>query len=277
MKLKDYARDWLAYAASFRAASTITRYRTALNALAAGLGDCELADVKPAAVKAWHGARAGVVAPATLAVDTVVVQRLFRSAVKEELLPTDPTEALDRVPVDRQAKALDATWAGAHQAVSEHADEPYRAALLLILQSGVRIGELLHLRWQDVTEGGLDVRPHDGWKPKSSASCRRIPQTAEAVECLSVLKGCARNGYVCDMRSQAEKHLRQALARACEAAGIAPLKVHDLRHLFITHHAEINTHIEVVRKLAGHASVTTTQRYFHLQERSLVEAMERFK
>lgn len=277
MRLRDYAKSWLAYAAHFRAASTITRYRTALNALTASLGECELAEVTPEALKAWHGERAAAVAPATLSVDTVVVRRLFRSALKEGLLPADPSEALDRVPVSRQAKDLGATWASARDAISGHAKKPYRAALLLLLQSGLRIGELVHLRKEDVADGALWVRPHGGWRPKSKSSCRRIPETGEAAECLKLLKACARNGYVVELGSEPKRRLREALARACGAAGITRLKPHDLRRLFATHLCELGIHIEAARKLMGHASVTTTQRYFCLQERSLAEAMGRFE
>lgn len=277
MKLKDYAKSWLAYAATWRAASTIARYRTALNALAATLGERELAGITPTKLRAWHAERAKATANVTRAVETVVVCRFFRDAAREGLAESNPAEALERPPVNRQAKNLEAIWSSAREAIAEHAEEPHRAALLLLLQSGLRISELLQLRWEDVAEAVLWVRPHDDWKPKSKSSCRRIPQTAEAVECLQILKGCARNGYVCDMGSDAKTHLREVLTEACEAAGMTRLKPHDLRHLFLTHHAEIGTHIEIMRKLAGHASLRTTQQYCHLQERSLVDAMEKFR
>ena len=50
---------------------------------------------------------------------------------------------------------------------------------------------------------------------------------------------------------------------------------HTLRHTFCTHHAAAGTNLVVIQRVAGHASLTTTQRYLHLVDRMMEEAMEK--
>lgn len=53
-------------------------------------------------------------------------------------------------------------------------------------------------------------------------------------------------------------------------AGIRGATVHTLRHTFCTHHAAKGTNLVVIQRAAGHASLTTTQRYLHLVGRLLM-------
>ncbi len=54
--------------------------------------------------------------------------------------------------------------------------------------------------------------------------------------------------------------------------GYGYLRRHDLRHTGLTWMADAGVKVHVLRKIAGHGSLTTTQRYLHPDERSIVEA-----
>ena len=64
------------------------------------------------------------------------------------------------------------------------------------------------------------------------------------------------------------------LGKYYRRAGIEGATVHTLRHSFCTHHAAAGTNIVVIQRAAGHASLTTTQRYLHLVDRMIEQAME---
>ena len=51
--------------------------------------------------------------------------------------------------------------------------------------------------------------------------------------------------------------------------------MHTLPHTFCTHHAAKGTNLVVIQRAAGHASLTTTERYLHLVDRMMEEQMER--
>jgi integrase len=54
--------------------------------------------------------------------------------------------------------------------------------------------------------------------------------------------------------------------------GYEHLRRHDLRHTGLTWLADAGVPVHVLRKIAGHGSLTTTQRYLHPDDRSLQDA-----
>jgi site-specific recombinase XerD len=66
------------------------------------------------------------------------------------------------------------------------------------------------------------------------------------------------------------------MAVACERAGIPYASPHALRHSFCTHLADDGVNPWTLRDLARHASITTTEKYLHLNQRhrSLVARLE---
>ena len=108
----------------------------------------------------------------------------------------------------------------------------------------------------------------------------------------SVMK--ARRPHTAELNRAAEQSLRVALAassakpfpfsywyaykRWCEgrvAADYPTLRIHDLRHSFVSNQLDAGTPINVVRDLAGHASIMTTQLYAHSTNEARRAAMDR--
>jgi integrase len=57
-----------------------------------------------------------------------------------------------------------------------------------------------------------------------------------------------------------------------ERLGFEHLRRHDLRHTGLTWLADAGVPLHVLRKIAGHGSITTTQRYLHPDRRSIDDA-----
>jgi integrase len=73
------------------------------------------------------------------------------------------------------------------------------------------------------------------------------------------------------------KSWRTAWRKLTKSAGLAGFRFHDLRHTFITTHAEIGTPIQVLMATAGHLSQKMTELYTHISQRSMEEAAEKFE
>jgi integrase len=69
--------------------------------------------------------------------------------------------------------------------------------------------------------------------------------------------------------------LRQAFVRACRRAELKGWRFHDLRHFFVTQLFRGGTPAATVQALAGHAHLTTTERYAHVARVDLRAAIER--
>lgn len=144
---------------------------------------------------------------------------------------------------------------------SASSDPRIYAIVELLLQTGIRIGELANIRNEDVLENGLIVRPYEG-HPK-----REVPLNKRAKDALKRYR---------DLRSNtADDHLfitktgkpflirniRDAIERYFKKAGIEDAKINDLRHTFVAHHLKNGVSMVFLSKVLGHKRLSSTERY----------------
>ena len=148
------------------------------------------------------------------------------------------------------------------------------AAIRLLIFSGARLREILHLRWEDVDlERGLLALPD------SKTGKKAIVLNAPA---MTVLAGLPHVGaYVIagqDAGTEREKpraDLNKPWRSVAKRAGLAGLRIHDLRHTHASFGAGAGLGLPIIGKLLGHARPTTTQRYAHLDNDPVRRASER--
>lgn len=149
---------------------------------------------------------------------------------------------------------------------------PVHAMVLLGGDAGLRSGEIIGLRWQDIDfkKGALHVR-RAVWMgevtlPKSGKE-RTVPMTSRLAECLRGQRHLVRDevlyrpGGEQASRATVHKWLKQAERRAgLESVGA----LHKLRHTFCSRLARNGAAAAAIQQLAGHSSYATTSRYVHL-------------
>ena len=138
--------------------------------------------------------------------------------------------------------------------------DPHAAgALRLLLFSGCRLREILHLKWQEV-----DVERGLLFLGDSKTGRKTIVLNAPA---LAVLASLPRVGsYVVpgDNAEMPRTDLKRPWTMITRQAGLDGLRIHDLRHSFASFGAGGGMGLPIVGKLLGHANATTTARYAHL-------------
>jgi integrase len=144
------------------------------------------------------------------------------------------------------------------------------AAIRLLLFTGCRLREILHLKWEHVDfERGLL------FLPESKTGKKTVVLNAPA---LAVLKGLDRVGqYVVagDDPDEPRADLKRPWVMVTREAGLDGLRIHDLRHSFASFGAGGGLGLPIVGKLLGHANAVTTARYAHLDADPLRVASER--
>ncbi len=153
-----------------------------------------------------------------------------------------------------------------------------RPAVLLAMNTGLRRGELLGLKWTDIDLSAklLTVVSANS----KNGQTRRIPLNREAADVLARWKAQqgreAADGYVFAAQ-KGERILRiDAAWRTLRAAAqLADCRFHDLRHHFASRLVQEGTELNVVRELLGHADLQMVLRYAHLDPRNLAVAVER--
>ena len=147
-----------------------------------------------------------------------------------------------------------------------------RAALEVFYSCGVRVSELVGLNWVDV-DFQLGIIRVVGKGSKE----RIVPIGEVALGALTDYAAEQRKKWRCScggetavfLNNRGERITTRSVARIVEKhlklAGI-PLKMgpHGLRHSFATHLLNSGADLRVIQELLGHASLSTTQRYTHL-------------
>jgi site-specific recombinase XerD len=147
-------------------------------------------------------------------------------------------------------------------------DKRLSAVIELLLQTGMRIGELAQLTLDDIdlTKKRIVIRAYE------SRDGRTIPLNDAAIkslkEYLSIRpKSDDRTLFLTKTGNPfLVRNIRTAIDRFFKMAGIENAKVNDLRHTFIIHQLKSGTPLTYVSKLVGHKRLSTTEKYLKLIE-----------
>ena len=137
---------------------------------------------------------------------------------------------------------------------------------------GLRAGELVHVRWEDVdlVARTLRVANTDAFTTKAGRE-RTLPLCRPVVDVLSGLE--RRAEWVFPNASAGQlhrKYLSRAFKRYARAAGLPDhVCFHTTRHTCASWLAERGAPVEAIRAYLGHSSVRVTERYMHLSPASL--------
>lgn len=145
---------------------------------------------------------------------------------------------------------------------------PYIVPMLVV--TGARKGEVLKARWED-----FDLNRRQWRVPRAkSGQTRYIPLGENALRVLEAVRGISGSDYPFGNPATGKpyKHLFSAWDTARKIAGLADVRMHDLRHSFASFLINSGRSLYEVQKLLGHTQVKTTQRYAHLSQKTLLEA-----
>lgn len=162
----------------------------------------------------------------------------------------------------------------------------YEYQYLLVLQSGLRIGELIGLKWSDIdfkkktmtirrsARYHSDIHEWVIGNPKSESGRRTIPLTDEAIRILKLQKEKTRNFNVIDIRWRDTVFICKNgtpikngtydsnLVKICKKACIRNISMHVLRYTFATRCANAGMMPKTLQYIMGHASITTTMNLY---------------
>jgi integrase len=148
--------------------------------------------------------------------------------------------------------------------------------VLLAVNTGLRRGELLQLRWQDLELKArlLTVRGPGA----KSGQTRHLPLNSEAVGLLELWRAaCADSrSFVFTGESGGPlKDVKKAWTALVKRALIASFRFHDLRHTFASKLVMAGVDLNTVRELLGHSDIAMTLRYAHLAPEHEAAAVEK--
>lgn len=141
----------------------------------------------------------------------------------------------------------------------------HSAVYRLYANTGMRRGEGMYLKRQWVGYEGIKL-VSTGEERTKAGTWREVPKTEGAAEALERLKSArVEGGYV--LPRMTLPSLSRGFIRDARRAGL-PGSIHSLRHTYISHlMRDTDTRIRTIQLFAGHASITTTEKYAYLRDK----------
>ena len=153
----------------------------------------------------------------------------------------------------------------------DSANSHLKPILIIALNTGMRRGEILGLRWEsiDFNKGLIYIKDSKSGKP------REVYMNGIIFEALKELP---QNSEYVFYNQDTQNHItdvKKSFKTACKNAGIKSIRFHDLRHTAATKMVEAGVDLVTVSKILGHSSIMMTMRYAHLGEKTMRAAAEK--
>lgn len=306
--LSEWLDAWLISVTPKLRPTTRDGYELAVGRIKKYMGGTKLT-----AISVKHiGALYSVLAKNRLSVATIkktltVLGMALNMAVKAHYILYNPMNLFEMPRVEHKPPTI-LTVSG-QKKFSDHCEKlaekgsVYGDVFLFILETGLRLGEVIALQWDhlimrenrlyvhvrqtaarvtDMNAPDLKTRIHIG-KPKTQAGDRLIPVTAKAGKILSRCKANqkVKTDYVFAARTGnmlQDRNIRRALEHVCKKLSINHLSVHELRHTFSTRLYEAGVPSEERARIMGHADSRTTDKiYVTVGIGSITSAMDKYE
>lgn len=194
----------------------------------------------------------------------------FRYLKIQEFITDDPASLVDHPRFDTKPPRI--LTPIEYRALRDASRDDIRIAAIIevLLQTGIRIGELANLKTDDIFFGSDNKEGHLFVKPQENRNERTVPLNKSAESALKKyyeIRQKTPNKALFVTKTGKPllvRNIRTAIDRYYKKAGITGAKVNDLRHTWVAHHLSSGASLVLISKIAGHKRLSTTERYLSL-------------
>lgn len=202
-----------------------------------------------------------------------LLSRIFSIAIKSKEATANPCEGVRHVPGEQpRTRYLLPEEEDRLMAVLTGPREHLRSIVILAINTGMRRGELLGLRWEHIDFHRNEIKVIHTKTDRD----RFVPMNTRVRKELLSLRDGGAGEFVFPNRKTGRNiaDVKTAFKNACRTAGIVDLHFHDLRHTFGTRAADAGVPINAIAAVMGHADIHTTMRYSHATDEGKRRAVE---
>lgn len=220
-------------------------------------------------IEKYKAKRLEKVAPATVNRELACLKHMYTKAIVWDFVKTNPVKRVKSLkePPGRLRYLKQAEF----EALFETCADYIKPILITALNTGMRKGEILKLKWADVD---LKNRKITVIETKNNES-RIVPINNTLYQELLSLFEKAKSEFVfTDSNGLPFGDIKKSFSAAVKRAGLENFRFHDLRHTFGSYLVMQGADLKTVQRIMGHKDIRMTLRYAHLSPRYVQEAVE---
>lgn len=268
-----------------RASKTLTKYKKVFERvidLASRLHRRNILGIDLAFMDIFRQDRAAAeCSPKTIYCESIVVRQLVTFAITRGLILSDP---LNGVKIREPKPTPQPCWTPDElELILAASKGAQRIAFTILADTGLRVGELRWLTWEDVDfkRNVILIRPKSDWRPKSGDQ-RTVPISDRVRACLVslprhspwVLTAAPSPRHPRGDQQMSERRLLRSLKRVLKGVDL-PGHLHTFRHTFISKALASGIPESLVRRWAGHVDEKIIRLYTHISSPDSQAAMKK--
>lgn len=228
-----------------------------------------LLNITPDLIERYKAKRKEEVSPATVNRELACLKTLFSKAMEWGKVEADPTK---RIKLFKENNGKDRILNSEEATSLIAAAVPHLKPILIIaLNTGMRRGEILSLKWRNINLVNGYIFIEDSKSGKS----RKVPMNSLVLETFRNIKRVHEYVFYNPQTKTHIKDIKTAFKSACRDAGIKGLRLHDLRHTAATGMVEAGVDLVTVSKILGHSTIQMTMRYAHPTPENMQRAVDK--
>lgn len=240
-----------------------------INTLKTSFGGRYLYEINQQMVEKFKAERMKEVSPARVNRNLACLKCMFNRAIEWGKAKENPVKKIKMLKENN--KRLRYLEKEESERLVNACKEHLRPIVIAALNTGMRKGEILGLKWENVDLNRDMIYVLD----TKNGDKREIPINKRLKEVLIGIKNNSDSPFVfCKMNGEPYRNPVVSFKYAMNTCGIENFRFHDLRHTFASHLVMAGVDLNTVRELLGHKSLAMTLRYAHLSPEHKRKAVE---
>lgn len=283
---KDYTREWLRlYKDGKVKANTTATYLKNLNKhLYPAFGEMPLSQITTPLVQEFLNERQAL-SEKTLKMLLALLGQIMKSALEDELIVKDPTASRRIIIPSKKKEKRQAISLERYKQILDSLPllEPMgRRYIALLMLSGMRRGEALGMKWEDIdtSEELIHIRRGVTHPQRNQPNIEDLPKTKNGVReihldslLVEYLQPLGTSGFIIGgekpITMTTYNNMWRRMGKTIDLTDITP---HILRHSYLTYAAGETPDLKTLQALAGHSTIQMTMdHYVHVQPQKLKE------
>ncbi|MBN1353805.1 MAG: site-specific integrase [Candidatus Omnitrophica bacterium] len=260
IKFSDFAEQYLGlYCKHNHKPGSFKKDINAANILKRYFGDKYIDEISTFQIERFKAEFIKTVKPATVNRRIAFLKAMLNRAIEWEKLKENPARKVKLFRENnKRTRFLEREEI---KKLIDNADGYIKNILIIAINTGMRRGEILKLKWRDIDFKNSLIYLND---TKNSES-RQVPINDAVKSALISTEKNTESPYIfCKPNGQPRFDIRKSFLQAQKKSGILNFRFHDLRHTFASQLVMAGIDLNTVRELLGHKSIQMTQRYSHL-------------